>query len=109
MKGCLSNDFIQYKLQKQQAEHHNREGKKERKKDRTIPDSQREHEQKSEGGTINLHLDFNTYYEKENQERKKALMEQQSLIKNYFQSLVSGEAATERIRLLSSKYKLKKI
>jgi len=48
-------------------------------------------------------------YNKENEERKIEKKEEKRMVKNYFDKLLTGKDAEERIKLLSTRYKNRKI
>ncbi len=93
MKGSLSTEFIKYKL-------------KERRRAAAEPKQRRE---KPGYDSVDVQLDFNLQYDKENQERRKCRAEERALVRNYFDNLLSGETAKEHIKLLSTRFKNRKI
>ena len=92
-KGGLTSEFIQYKL--------GRKANNGDKTQQTLPQKR--------FNTLETNFDFNLQYHKESEERKAAKSEERELIKNYFANLLTGKEAEERIKLLTSKYRNRKI
>ncbi len=96
VKGSLSNEFIRYKLA-------NRE--------KTAPEQPQfaDGQQQRKYDTVDTELNFELMYTQEAEDRKRYAKEEKRLIKNYFDRLLSGKEAEERIKLLASKYRNQKI